>query len=474
MKKQTKLPLGRRILFSFIPIIGFFLLLEALLRLGGIDKTDMLINLSAGFSGRETHFTFLKDDHGSPVVKTKSMPRALFGRELLNPAAFSQKRDPGVFRIILLGGSTTYGWPLDDRFSYASWLRAGLPESADGRRFEILNFGVPGYGSRRILNLVRESLRFDPDMMILLTGHNEILESEFSESVIKMPEPLVAAHARLVEHSRLYGLLNFLAVRIRRTFSPADQPLRPTLPRVYRPQRSLLVEEAFRRNLRRILHLCREESVPLVLCTVPANILDMPPNGDFPPSSWETAPPDIPSLLEQRPRDALLHYRYGRYLYEAGEYEKAGEHLQKACDYDPIALRVTSRLNRAIRETASGGGGSLVDLREVFQEKAPRRIPGNDLFSDNCHPNIESHQMIAFALACFLARRSWIAVLPGWEEDFQDKVRQASDNQPLNDRDLYHYWQYMASFYSLHGAEEQYRESRERMRVLEEKLRRRI
>ncbi len=471
MKKQNQLSLGKQVLFSLIIVLVFFLFLEALLRLAGVDQTDRLLNLSGGFSPQETHFTVFPDGAGSGIVKTKKMPQALFGRELLNPAEFPLRPAPEVYRIILFGGSTTYGWPLDDRFSYAAWLRAGLPETADGRRIEILNFGVPGYGSRRILNLVRESLRFEPDLIILLTGHNEILEAGFSETILKMPEPLVAVHTLLLARSRLYGSLNYLALRLRWMLSPTDGHPPPPLPRAYSANRAFLVEEEFRHNLGRIAALSREASVSLILCTVPANIGDMPPNGDFPPSSWETAPSDIPDLLEKRPADACLRYRYGRYLYEAGKFEEAREHLQKACDFDPIALRVTSRLNRVVRETAGEEGVLLLDLLGVFERNATGGIPGSELFFDNCHPTVESHRMISRAIAGFLVELGVIAGPPGWEVDFLEKVEEAFASRPLTDLDLYRYWQNMASFYSLHGAREEYRESREQMLLLEERIR---
>ena len=470
MKNRLKPPLVKRVLFSLILMVFFFLFLEVVLRLAGFDKSDSLLNISGGFSRWENHFV-IKEEDGFRTVRTKSMPRALFNRQLLNPASFNLKPGPGVFRIVLLGGSTTYGWPLDDRFSYASWLRTALPVAGGGKIFEVLNFGVPGYGSRRILNLFKEIIRFDPDLVIFLTGHNEVLESEFSRSLLNLPEPLVAAHTFGLIHSRLYGFLNYLARLIRRIWEPEAEEARPhPIPHTYHRQRSLLLEEMFRQNLKEISRLCREEGIPLLLCTVPANIRDIPPNGNFPLSSRTAPISAIPKLMTVRPHDALLHYRYGRHLYQEGKYQQAKTHLQKACDYDPIGLRVTSSLNQIIRRLATAQGIYLLPLIKEFEKRAPHGIPGHELFFDNCHPDIESHQMIALAILRFLGKTGLIPEAADREEDFRSRIKETSDTQPLTDRDHYRYWQNMASFYRLHGDHAGYRQSREKMKKFQEKI----
>ena len=46
---------------------------------------------------------------------------------------------PGTVRIILLGGSTTYGYGVNDDQTIDAYMRSLLPEHYPGRHFEVVN-----------------------------------------------------------------------------------------------------------------------------------------------------------------------------------------------------------------------------------------------------------------------------------------------------------------------------------------------
>lgn len=73
-------------------------------------------------------------------------------------------------RIIALGGSTTYGTSVSDWQTWPYYLDSFLEN-----KFEVLNFGVPGYSS--VENIIQSELivpEYKPDIIIIHTGLNDM------------------------------------------------------------------------------------------------------------------------------------------------------------------------------------------------------------------------------------------------------------------------------------------------------------
>ena len=75
---------------------------------------------------------------------------------------------PGIFRIVCVGGSNTYGADLSDHETWPHQLETRLNRDASGAsRFEVWNLGVSGYNSLQLLAVAQEALaRYQPDLII--------------------------------------------------------------------------------------------------------------------------------------------------------------------------------------------------------------------------------------------------------------------------------------------------------------------
>lgn len=92
-----------------------------------------------------------------------------------SPGSFRGKepgaKRPGSIRIVCLGGSTTYGHGLAAQEAWPAALERTLRQR--GIPAEVINAGVPGYGSHQtLLRYRRDIARLDADMVLVYEGWN--------------------------------------------------------------------------------------------------------------------------------------------------------------------------------------------------------------------------------------------------------------------------------------------------------------
>jgi lysophospholipase L1-like esterase len=101
---------------------------------------------------------------------------------------FSLEKPGGVYRIVALGGSSTYDVRIENNAqTFTAQLEKLLKEEYGYQNVQVINAGVPGYNSWEMLvNLEFRVLDLDPDLVIIYEGTNDV-------------------HARLVEPSAYRG-----------------------------------------------------------------------------------------------------------------------------------------------------------------------------------------------------------------------------------------------------------------------------
>lgn len=148
--------------------------------------------------------------------------------EGMRGAAVPLERTPGVPRIMVVGGSTTFDtFVSGDEKTWPARLQAELTRLRGGHRVEVINAGVPGY--RLLDNIIRlqtELYRFRPDVIVYYEAHNDIFNT-FRQAVATPKQtdrpdemPVVTPWQRWLEsHSLLYSkvLSRLLALSFGRT-----------------------------------------------------------------------------------------------------------------------------------------------------------------------------------------------------------------------------------------------------------------
>ncbi len=168
---RAKLSLRKKLIFSLITVSTVLALLEVGLALLGVEPALYQADPYVGFSTYVPLFVERKAADGSTQLVTAKNKIRLFNRQ-----EFPKKKPSGSYRIFSVGGSTTNGRPYDDATSFSGWLREYLNATCDERQWEVVNAGGVSYASYRVALLMEELIRYEPDLFIIYTGHNEFLE----------------------------------------------------------------------------------------------------------------------------------------------------------------------------------------------------------------------------------------------------------------------------------------------------------
>ena len=411
-------PWWRKAAFGAVTVGLLLIGLEGLLWIAGAPRGGS-VDPFVGFASSIPHFQREGDVVRRPDTR----------RTVMNPFEFPAEKPDGALRVMCVGGSTTYGRPYFDATSFAGFLRAVLPLAAGSREVEVVNAGAISYASYRVTGVMREAARFDPDVFVIYTGHNEFLEHRTYTEIRELPAWVRSASA-LVSTTRTGTLVS-------RTLAAAADgpdgvgedvkriPANSIGPEAFHRDdvwRSRVVEE-FRRALHAMIDISEHASARAVLVVPVANVADWSPWGSQ--ASDALAVGDVGRFLkrldearrglqsgdaaaveeaardctEMDPRHAEAWFLLGQGLRRQGRGAEAAVALRRALEEDVVPLRAIDALRDAVREVGAERGAIVVDLAPLLEPHREAGVAGDEWFSDHVHPWPEANALLAIAIA---------------------------------------------------------------------------
>lgn len=420
---------GKKLCFAVLVVAAFFLLLEAILASSGVRPLLYERDPYVGFSSDLPLFVERPSSHGQTMRVTADNRLRMFNRQ-----EFPAVKPDGTYRVFCMGGSTTYGRPYNDATSFAGWMREFLPAADSTRRWEVINAGGISYASYRVALLMEELVRYQPDLFIIYSGHNEFLESRTYRGLRETPLPVRFAHSKLAAT---------------RTFSLLERLLKPEL--AERPEgwaKDLLPPEVdavldhtvgpesyhrdevwqqqvlqhYRFSLQRMAILARSAGARIIYVTPASNLRDFEPfksehRADLSPADrnvwlglvhqageaydagdFEAALARLDQAGAMDPRHARWHFLRGEVLHQLGRYGEAKQAFQRARDEDVCPLRALTAMESIVAQVAEEQAAPLVDFVDLVEQRAEHGIPGDDWFLDHVHATIEGYRLLALEL----------------------------------------------------------------------------
>jgi tetratricopeptide (TPR) repeat protein len=328
---------------------------------------------------------FVKTGTGPDAVWTSNRPMAI-------PQTFPDRLGARDLRVFVVGESVAYRLGTE---ALVKPLSAAFP----GRDVRVINAGMGGYDVYRAALIQRELLALSPQLFVVLVGNNQNF-----------------APRRLIGVERVWYTGYRLNLFLRRSWiwtslqdwvesrSPAPGPE--------------VGLKRFELGLRDILRRARERSVPVVVCTLAANVRDCPPHGELPLNerefflAWSAqeegraaeALLQLQAFTKRLPGDPMGHYYLAKLLFAAGRWEDARREFIAALDGD-YPDRCSPAKNAVIRRLAAEEGAALADLEGLFTAVAPHGLPGWESFVDNVHWSHRFDGAAARVIAAAAAKR---------------------------------------------------------------------
>jgi len=310
-----------------------------------------------------------------------------------------KKKEPGAFRVVVIGESTAVGAPYGLDLSFGALLAEGLRAAHPGRTFEVVHVAEPGRSSRGVVNFLDDALAAEPDVLVLYSGHNEFLQR------LTQPSPFGRTHrfpwswlprlADAIDGLRDQGVQRRseeipASVRpedradlalLLRTLGYGNREVVPWPNFPIAPREREILREGYASNLERIAARARERGVPLVAIR-PASQLRCAPIASG--ASFDPA--------------AQRAFEAGEALV-ARDASAARARLVEARTLDPAPVRMPEDFGAAFDAAMRAAGATVIDADAVARRATGEALAGDRAFVDFMHPRETVHAELAAAVA---------------------------------------------------------------------------
>lgn len=329
-----------------------------------------------------------------------------------NAEPFAARKAPGTFRMFVLGESTTIGYPYMNNGSFHRWLQYRLSQSYPERDFEVINLSLTAVNSYTVLDFGKAVLDYEPDAVLVYTGHNEYYGAMGVASTQGIGHSRTLA--RLLMHLRGWRSTQLIASFTDKTaalLSGERLDLRENLMKRMAADQQIAFGsdeyhagiDQFKANMNELADAAGAKGVPLLIGNLVSNEKDLKP---------------FISLNDKQETSADEHFKSGIDLYQKGNYAAAKRELTRAKDLDALRFRAPEAFNPILDEIArTYKGVTLVNARDLFEKHSEGGILGKETLLEHVHPNLQGYALLSEAFYQSL-RKTALLPAPAYEMPF--------------------------------------------------------
>ena len=375
------------VLLVLIPVI-FFLVLEL-----GLSLFNYGGNLDLFVTAPEKEIEHYK-------MCNREVSKRYFFMQFTTPKPskdlFLKEKPANGYRIFVLGGSTSAGFPYGNNLLFSRILNQRLADTFPEKRIECVNTAMSAINSYTMLDFTDKILEEQPDAILIYAGHNEFYGALGVASVESLGKirPVVKLYLQL-KRFRTFLLIRDFTGWLRRLFSKRPysrsevNPAATLMERIVADQTIPLDSDLyqmgvyqFRENLTDIIKKFKQAGVPVLVSELVSNIRDQRP--------FMSAGTDSLPAADEVYRQAQMFHRQGQFAAAKKAYDRAK-------DLDVLRFRATEEFNQIIHEVAAQTDAPVVPMKQYFEAASAHGLIGDNITVDHLHPNIRGYFLMADA-----------------------------------------------------------------------------
>ncbi|HPM77100.1 MAG TPA: hypothetical protein PK961_08420 [bacterium] len=377
----------KRIAFMFIPLM--ITLLSATLVMHVLEKKRLIQTERNDDLVAAPPVNWLTEIHTPQGTEISIEHKAFLSNRFL------KEKPENTFRMFVTGASFAMGFPIVEqsqkkRFGgIAEWIRDELKYRYPQANIEIINVAAGGQNSFRVVEVVAELIRFNPDAIFVMTGNNE------------------GFAPRYFINQELHRWVVYRALK--RQLMPEVTLDRRPLKAMKVDHGAAEIEEHYLANIGKIVDLTQKHDIELLLAAMPINL--RPGKENLPVQALEEKMKDrflqTGSELEmkgdwsgaieqyaQSEEVGIATYLIGSCYEKMKNFTKAKSYYLFSLEFIP-GMRSRRSGNQKIRELSQLDRVHLVDLEAWAEALSPHGITGNNLYVDICHMHPVGYYMMA-------------------------------------------------------------------------------
>lgn len=307
---------------------------------------------------------------------------------------FLKQKPAGSYRIFVLGGSTTAGFPYGNNVSFPNVLGRALNNSFPGRKIEVVNVAMSTVNTYTLVDFLDEIYDQSPDALLVYAGHNEFYGALGVGSVQSVGNSrwLIRTYLDLQSFKTMLLLKDFIdwfKTTAGSVVSGTDDVdgTNTLMARIVGeqtiPYKSDLYnagKDQFAENMKIIIESAKSHGVKIVISELVSNVRNQKP--------FISINSDSTGSADNFFRKALLLENYK-------DTTGARKYYKLAKDYDALRFRAPEEFNEILRKYASEYSIPVVPMESNFEKESSFHITGEELILEHLHPNIEGYFLMA-------------------------------------------------------------------------------
>jgi tetratricopeptide (TPR) repeat protein len=374
---SRKKSLAFKLIAVLLPFV-FLALLEVILRLSGYGH-----DLSLFVADKANPGFLVMNKYVSERYFTQGVNATIGNSEI-----FRAKKAKGVTRIFVLGESTTIGYPYMHNGSFHRWLQYRLLNMYPDADFELINLSLTAVNSYTVLDMAKELKNYEPDAVLIYTGHNEYYGALGVGSTSRLGNsPWAIQTLMRLKELRVVQLIFNAAGSGKSKAIKTDKTLMERMAAdQHIPYQSIKFKNGIKQfadNMDAACSLLSGQKIPVFISNLVSNSKDLKP---------------LASNAAEGDSSANSQYKKAVVALSNGDKSLAVKLFTGAKEHDELRFRAPEQINTAINNIAKKYPGVyLVNTSEIFEKHSAQGIIGGETILEHVHPNLLGYALMSEA-----------------------------------------------------------------------------